>query len=73
MAEPTKQEIQAWFAGRMPDGWFTGPPEVTLDGDEVLVVGSLPDVEVAKGSKADARTAARSGSTLCAPSVWRRR
>jgi len=60
MAEPTKQEIQAWFAGRMPDGWFTGPPEVTLDGDEVLVVGSLPDVEVAKASKADARTATRS-------------
>ena len=60
MAEQSTQEIQAWFAGRVPDGWFSGPPEVSADGDEVLVVGNLPDVEVAKGSKADARTAARS-------------
>ena len=60
MAEQATQEIQAWFAGRVPDGWFSGPPEVSADGDEVLVIGNLPDVEVAKGSKADARTAARS-------------
>ena len=60
MPEPTTAEIQAWFAGRVPDGWFTRPPEVSTDGDEVLVVGDLPEVEVAKGSKAEARAAARS-------------
>jgi hypothetical protein len=60
MAEPTTDEVKAWFVGRMPDGWFTGPPEVSLDADEVLVVGTLADVEVAKGSKADAINAARS-------------
>jgi hypothetical protein len=54
------QEVQAWFAGRVPDGWFSGPPEVSADGDEILVVGNLPDVEVAKGSKPEARAAARS-------------
>ena len=60
MPEATTSEVRAWFAGRVPDSWFTAPPEVAMDGDEMLVTGDLPDVEVAKGSKADARTAARS-------------
>src|ERR671927_418701 len=60
MADPSVSEIQAWFAGRMPDGWFTAPPEITTDNDEILVVGNLPDVEVAEGSKAEAKGAARS-------------
>jgi hypothetical protein len=33
--------IPAWFTGRLPDGWFTGPPEVQVDRDEILVVGAL--------------------------------
>ena len=60
MPEATTSEVQAWFSGRVPDGWFAGPPDISMDGDEMLIVGSLPDVEVAKGSKADARAAARS-------------
>src|SRR5437870_4818564 len=60
MAESKTSEIQAWFAGRVPDGWFSGPPDVSMDGDEVLVMGALPDVEVAKDSKAEAKAAARS-------------
>ena len=39
----TKDEVAGWFAGRVPDGWFLGAPEVTVDGDEILVVGRLPD------------------------------
>jgi hypothetical protein len=34
-------EIQAWFAGRLPDGWFTEPAEVTVDREEISVVGTL--------------------------------
>jgi len=34
--------ITAWFQGRLPDGWFTEAVEVTVDRDEVLVVGRLP-------------------------------
>jgi hypothetical protein len=60
MANASVDEIKSWFTGRMPDGWFSAPPEVSMDTDEVLVVGTLPDVEVAKGSKEDARQAARS-------------
>ena len=36
-------EIEQWFATRVPAGWFTGPPEVAGDSDEILVVGALPD------------------------------
>ena len=55
------EELQAWFAGRVPDEWFSGPPEVTLDREEILVVGTLPDVELpadaAEGAAAEAREA----------------
>jgi len=53
------QDIPLWFAGKLPTGWFSGQPEVTSDGEEVLVVGTLPDVELAKGTSEDARAAAR--------------
>jgi hypothetical protein len=53
------EEFRAWFEGRLPKTWFVGTPDVTADGDEVLVVGTLPDVELAKGTSAEARAAAR--------------
>jgi len=45
-----------WFAGRLPDDWFTGTPEITYDRDEVLAVGNLPEPDL--GSDADAATRA---------------
>jgi hypothetical protein len=53
------EDFRAWFEGRLPKTWFVGSPDVTADGDEVLVVGTLPDVELAKGTSADGREAAR--------------
>jgi hypothetical protein len=47
-----------WFAGRLPDGWFTGPPEVTYDREEVLVLGSLPAPDLGGDADDDARAAA---------------
>ena len=35
--------LTAWFAGRLPDGWFAGPPEVHVDREEILVVGRLAE------------------------------
>jgi hypothetical protein len=52
-------DIGAWFAGRLPKTWFAGPPEVTSDSEEILVLGDLPDVELAAGTSAEAREAAR--------------
>lgn len=34
--------ITAWFAGRLPD-WFTGDPEVRVDREEIIVLGTLKD------------------------------
>jgi hypothetical protein len=41
----TAESISAWIGGRLPDEWFTGQPEITVDREEILVVGSLPPVE----------------------------
>jgi hypothetical protein len=53
------EDLETWFAARIPKGWFTGPPEVAADGEEILVMGTLPDVELADGTAEDGRAAAR--------------
>lgn len=42
-------EIDSWFAGRLPDEWFEGAPEVSIDREEIVVTGRLavPEVESA--------------------------
>ncbi len=42
--------IAAWFAGRIPDGWFDGPPTIEIDQDELQVVGSLPPPQLPEGA-----------------------
>jgi hypothetical protein len=54
-------DLQAWFAGRLPDGWFTGPAQITVDRDEILVVGTLPADGTAVEGDDSATTAARLG------------
>src|ERR671938_393121 len=41
----SEDEIRAWLVQRLPKGWFAGPPEVDVDGDEILVVGPLASAE----------------------------
>jgi hypothetical protein len=41
---PDTGDAAAWLTGRLPDGWFTGAPEVTVDREEIVVVGELPAV-----------------------------
>jgi len=48
---PSQSDVSAWFAARIPEGWFQGPPEVTVDGDEILITGQLPG-EVADNAAA---------------------
>ncbi len=55
----TNDELRGWFSGRLPDGWFTAPPEVTVDREEILVVGELADVELEKAASDAARASAR--------------
>jgi hypothetical protein len=50
-----RTEVAGWFAGRLPDGWFTGPVELTIDRDEITVVGSLAEPQPGEGDVAAAR------------------
>jgi hypothetical protein len=55
-----EQTVQGWFAGRLPDGWFTVASEVTVDRDEILVVGALAEPDYPDsddGSKREAQLA----------------
>ena len=55
---PSADDASAWFAGRLPEGWFTGTPEVTVDREEILVIGTVAAPEVADESPAAAEAAA---------------
>jgi hypothetical protein len=53
-----RAEIKAWFAGRLPDDFFVSAPDVTVDNDEVLVVGLLSSVELEEGATTGAAATA---------------
>ena len=50
-----RAEGAGWFAGRLPDDWFTGPVELTIDRDEITVVGTLAEPSAGEGDPAAAR------------------
>jgi hypothetical protein len=39
----TAGEVRGWFAGRLPDDWFTGTPQIQVDREEITVIGALPE------------------------------
>jgi hypothetical protein len=49
-----RTEVAGWFAGRLPDDWFTGPVDLTIDRDEITVVGTLPEPTAEEGDRAAA-------------------
>jgi hypothetical protein len=54
----TPEQITAWFAGRLPDDWYDGPVDVTVDRDEILVLGRLPAPDLGDDATAEERRAA---------------
>jgi hypothetical protein len=42
-----RSALRAWLSGRLPAAWFTGEPEVTVDRDEITIVGTVaaPEIE----------------------------
>jgi len=53
-------EISGWFTGRVPGDWFEAAPEVSVDREEVVVVGRVtapalePDTPTGAGRAAEA-------------------
>jgi hypothetical protein len=45
-------EVEAWLVGRLPAEWFVGAPQVTIDRDEITIVGTLAEPDDATGNAA---------------------
>lgn len=41
------ERVRGWFAGRLPQDWEAEPADITTDRDEITVILTLPDVELA--------------------------
>jgi hypothetical protein len=54
--QPDASDAADWFAGRLPDGWFTSDPTVVVDREEITVIGRLPEPE---GEESEARASGR--------------
>lgn len=59
--EEVVAQLRGWFAGRLPEEWFTGAPQVTVDREEITVVGALPPPKTAEGASDVERSAAIGG------------
>ena len=60
-AQSDPAAISAWFASRLPAGWFNGPAVVAVVSGGVQVVGTLPAVELPAGSEEMVAAAAAAG------------
>src|ERR671925_1134060 len=58
MDEKELGSIKGWFAGRLPDGWFTGV-EVSVEDDQIVVIGTLPETNL--GSTPEEKEGAAAG------------
>ena len=61
MSTAQSDKIAGWFAGRLPDGWFTGAPSVTVDEKQILVVGTLTEPPVPEGASAELKGGIEAG------------
>jgi hypothetical protein len=56
---PPADDAAAWLSGRLPDDWFVGDPSVSVDREEIVVIGELPAPEggdeAAAGATAEGR------------------
>jgi hypothetical protein len=55
------EDIKAWLVGRLPAQWFTAAPQVTVDRDEITIVGTVEAPEDVDGAIDAARAGAEQG------------
>ncbi|MFD0736802.1 hypothetical protein [Planotetraspora mira] len=56
-----EEQLRGWFAGRLPDEWFSERPRIVLDREEITVIGTLPPLTVVEGLPDVERAAAAEG------------
>jgi hypothetical protein len=59
--EISNEAVSGWVAGRLPDSWFEGVPTVTIDHEEILILGRLLAPDLGDEVDAAAATAAEAG------------
>jgi Arc/MetJ-type ribon-helix-helix transcriptional regulator len=60
-SENANETVRGWFTGRLPQEWFTGPVEITIDREEIAVVGPLAAPETGEGVSDAEQSAAVDG------------
>jgi hypothetical protein len=55
------ERLRGWFGGRMPSDWFTGAPDISLDREEITVIGVLPSPDASEDTTEAERAAAAEG------------
>jgi hypothetical protein len=59
--EVSPEEISGWIIGRLPESWFERAPAITIDYDEILIIGRLAAPELSAEADAVAKEAAEEG------------
>ncbi|PTA47816.1 hypothetical protein [Micromonospora sp. RP3T] len=57
-------DATGWITGVTPDGWFSEPPQVVIDRDEITIWGRLPEPQLAADATDADRAAAQAGRIL---------
>jgi hypothetical protein len=58
---PPADDAAAWLTGRLPDDWFVGAPTVSVDREEIVVIGELPAPDGADETTTEAVAQGRIG------------
>jgi hypothetical protein len=53
-----REKLRGWFAGRLPDDLFEELTEITVDREEITVIGRIPEPRLAEDAPAAEREAA---------------
>jgi hypothetical protein len=56
-----RDKLRGWFAGRVPEDLFEELTEVTVDREEITVIGRIPEPRLAEGASDAEREAATQG------------
>jgi len=57
----TDSSITAWLSGRLPDAWTSIPAEITIDRDEITILLTVSEPELADGASDTDRAEAVAG------------
>src|SRR6266545_2782281 len=58
---PPAEDALAWILGALPDDWFIERPDITIDRDEILIVGRLPEPGLGEDATAAERASGEAG------------